>query len=108
MTPSEKILWAKLRGNQLQGLHFRRQHVIRGFIVDFYCHRSRLVMEIDGGIHKSQTEADTVRDEILSSLGLTVLHLSNGNMEKNLEDAIREIQDICLKNIPGLQNDAVG
>jgi very-short-patch-repair endonuclease len=90
MTPSEKILWAKLRGNQLQGLHFQRQHVIRGFIVDFFCHRSRLVVEIDGGIHKSQTEADTVRDEILTSLGLTVLHLSNGKMEKNLEDAIRE------------------
>jgi very-short-patch-repair endonuclease len=47
MTPAEKILWQELRGNKL-GVHFRRQQVIAGFIVDFYCHKAGLVIELDG------------------------------------------------------------
>ena len=47
MTPAEKILWNELRANKL-GVHFRRQQVIAGFIVDFYCHKSALVIEVDG------------------------------------------------------------
>ena len=49
MTPAEKILWEELRANRL-GVHFRRQQVIAGFIVDFYCHKSALVVEVDGDI----------------------------------------------------------
>ena len=82
MTPSEKFLWSKLRGNQLLGLHFRRQHVIRGFIVDFYCHRTNLVVEIDGSIHKSQVKADVLRDNILGSMGLIILHIPNERLEE--------------------------
>jgi very-short-patch-repair endonuclease len=52
MTPEEKILWECLRGNKLNGLHFRRQQVIEGYIVDFYCHTARLDVEVDGKIHK--------------------------------------------------------
>jgi very-short-patch-repair endonuclease len=104
MTPSERLLWSRLRGNQLLGLHFRRQNVIRGFIVDFYCHRANLVVEIDGNIHNSRIEADTVRDNILKSLGLIVLHISNERVEKNLESAICEIQEICMKQTPDLEN----
>jgi very-short-patch-repair endonuclease len=50
MTPAEKILWQELRANKL-GVHFRRQQVIAGFIVDFYCHKAGLVIEVDGDIH---------------------------------------------------------
>ena len=53
MTPAEKILWQELRGNKL-GVHFRRQQVIAGFIVDFYCHKAGLVVEVDGDIHDLQ------------------------------------------------------
>jgi very-short-patch-repair endonuclease len=108
MTPSEELLWSRFRGNQLLGLHFRRQHVIRGFIVDFYCHRTRLVVEIDGDIHKSQTETDAFRDEIIDSLGLSMLRLSNDKVEKNLGGAIREIQIICQEYFPDIQKDSVG
>jgi len=58
MTPAEKILWGKLRGNKL-GVHFRRQQIIAGFIVDFYCHKAALVIEVDGDIHDLQQEEDT-------------------------------------------------
>ena len=47
MTRMEQILWEQLRGNRLNGLHFRRQQVVEGFIVDFYCHRVRLVVEVE-------------------------------------------------------------
>ena len=50
-TPAENILWLRLRGKQVRGFHFRRQHPISRFIVDFYCSTARLVIEIDGSIH---------------------------------------------------------
>ena len=102
MTPAEKLLWSRLRGNQLLGLHFRRQHVIRGFIVDFYCHRARLVIEIDGGIHRSQCQTDSHRDDILKSLGLWVQHFSNEFLEKDQERAFCIIGDLCMQRIPDL------
>ena len=57
MTPAEKILWHELRANKL-GVHFRRQQIIAGFIVDFYCHKAGLVIEVDGDIHDFQKEED--------------------------------------------------
>ena len=54
MTPVEKLLWERLKGKQILGLRFRRQHPIFIFIVDFYCHEARLVVEIDGEIHEFQ------------------------------------------------------
>jgi very-short-patch-repair endonuclease len=57
MTPAEKALWQQLRANKL-GVHFRRQQIIAGFIVDFYCHKAALVIEVDGDIHDLQQEED--------------------------------------------------
>ena len=58
-TPAEKTqsVWQELRENKL-GVHFRRQQVIAGFIVDFYCHKAGLVVEVDGDIHDLQQEED--------------------------------------------------
>jgi len=68
-TPAEKILWKELRANKL-GVHFRRQQVIQGFIVDFYCHRAGLVIEVDGDIHDLQKEEDERREKVLSPTGM--------------------------------------
>ena len=59
MTPAEKTrsVWQELRGNKL-GVHFKRQQVIAGFIVDFYCHQAALFVEVDGDIHDLQQEED--------------------------------------------------
>ncbi len=51
MTPAERRLWNELRANRLGGWHFRRQQIIDGFIVDFYCHKAGLIIEVDGPIH---------------------------------------------------------
>ena len=67
MTPAEKVLWQELRGNKM-GPRFRRQQVIAGFIVDFYCHSAGLVIELDGDIHHEQQEYDAERDKILKNM----------------------------------------
>jgi len=69
MTPAKKILWKELWANKL-GIHFRRRQVIQGFIVDFYCHRAGLVIEVDGDIHDLQKEEDERREEALSPAGM--------------------------------------
>jgi very-short-patch-repair endonuclease len=56
MTPAERILWERLRDRRLAGIKFRRQHSIDACIVDFYCAAARLVIEIDGGIHRQKAE----------------------------------------------------
>ena len=71
MTPAEKILWQEVRAKKL-GVRFRRQQVIAGFIVDFYCHKAALVVEVDGDIHDLQQEEDARREKVLSELGLGV------------------------------------
>jgi very-short-patch-repair endonuclease len=77
MTPAEKILWQELRANKL-GVHFRRQQVITGFIVDFYCHKSALVIEVDGDIHDLQQEEDARREKVLSEMGLRIIRCGGG------------------------------
>lgn len=69
MTPAERLLWQALRRNSVGGLHFRRQQVIAGFVVDFYCHSLGLVVELDGSVHEQQKENDAARDAILAGLG---------------------------------------
>lgn len=100
MTPSEALLWSRLRGNRLLGLHFRRQHVIRGFIVDFYCHDSKLAVEVDGTVHEFQKDSDQMRDAVLTASGLSVLHFSATMVENNLEQVIRTIEGKCRKRSP--------
>jgi very-short-patch-repair endonuclease len=90
MTPAEKILWQELRGNKL-GVHFRRQQIISGFIVDFYCHKAGLVVELDGDIHTGQPAYDAERDKVLNELGLKVIRIEE--VSKNLAQALKHIYD---------------
>ncbi len=80
-TPAEAKLWYYLRAGRLNGLHFRRQQVIDGFIADFYCHAVGLVIELDGGVHQDRVEYDAERDRILTERGLRILRLPNSAIE---------------------------
>ena len=91
MTSAEKILWNELRGRKL-GAHFRRQQIIAGFIVDFYCHKAGFVIELDGSVHAKQNEEDAKRDKVLNEMGLRVIRFWNGDVEKNLADVLRKIR----------------
>jgi len=73
LTPAERRLWSQLRANRLDGWHFRRQQIIADFIVDFYCHKAGLIIEVDGPIHTQQPIEDDVREKALSEQGLKIL-----------------------------------
>ena len=95
MTQEEKILWQHLRANRLNGLHFRRQQIIDGFIADFYCHAARLVIEVDGEIHQQQAEYDAERDRVLSARGLRLLRIKNEQVRQNLDSVLARIAKAC-------------
>jgi very-short-patch-repair endonuclease len=95
MTAEEKILWHRLRLNRLHGLHFRRQQVIDGFIVDFYCHSAGVVVEVDGAVHQGQRDYDDERDQILSRSGLRVLRFSNAEVTRDLRSVLVQIATAC-------------
>ena len=93
MTPAEKILWQEIRTNKL-AVHFRRQQIIKGFIVDFYCHAAGLVIEVDGDIHDLQQEEDARREMVLKEMGLRIIRFRNEEVEKNLSAVLRKIHEL--------------
>jgi very-short-patch-repair endonuclease len=94
-TAAEAKLWAGLRGSRLGGFHFRCQQVIAGFIVDFYCHRAALVVEIDGSVHAETVEYDAARSAILESNGLHVLRFTNEHVLRELGKVLTAILNAC-------------
>ncbi len=94
MTKAEKILWKKLKDRNLFPSKFRRQHPIDIFIVDFYCHSAKLVVELDGEYHlkKSQMEYDTGRSAEIESWGLKVIRFTNKEVFDNIDDVVLQIQ----------------
>lgn len=103
-TPSEKILWQHLKGKRLMGLKFRRQHPANQFILDFYCHEIRLVIELDGSIHDlpERKEYDKGRQYCLEEFGLTVIRFRNEEINSNLPEVLQKIKklikELKLKN----------
>jgi very-short-patch-repair endonuclease len=93
MTNSELILWKELRGRKLKGYKFRRQHPIASYVVDFYCHECKLIIEVDGKIHSvdDNTEYDNARTIELESLGLRVIRFTNAEVEENISKMLSKI-----------------
>jgi very-short-patch-repair endonuclease len=99
MTESEEILWEQLKKKKLLGLRFRPQHPIDIFIADFYCHPLKLVVEVDGGIHKSkeQKEYDLEREGEFDNWGIQVIRFTNDEIENNITQVIKELEQVCIK-----------
>ena len=97
LTPAERKLWRALRCKQLCGLKFRRQHPLTPYILDFYCHEKRLVVELDGGQHNevAQTAYDRERTAWLRAQGLRVLRFWNREIDTNLEGVLEAIARAC-------------
>ena len=95
MTDGEKVLWHQLRTNKIDGLKFRRQQVIQGFIVDFYCHKAGLVIEVDGGVHEDQIEYDRERDNVLEGLDLRIMRVKNEEIRDDLQGVLVRIEAAC-------------
>lgn len=98
MTPSEQQLWEHLKGKKNLGLRFRPQHPIDIFIVDFYCHPLKLVIEVDGEIHKSEEhkEYDIGRTGELNNWGIEVIRFTNDEVEKDIKKVLESIKQKCI------------
>jgi len=90
-TPSEERLWQALRNKQLDGVKFRRQQPIGPFVVDFFAPTLRLVVEVDGPIHKQQQEADRQRQQLLEAAGLRVFRLTAEEVENHLPETLQKL-----------------
>jgi very-short-patch-repair endonuclease len=96
-TPSEQRLWQHLRNRQLHNLKFRRQHMMKPFILDFYCPEHSLAVEIDGSIHDLPATQiyDGTRQAKLEMQGIRFLRFSAERVMSDLEAVLREIAKEC-------------
>ena len=94
-TQSETLLWQELRNRKLEGRKFRRQRPVGPFVVDFLCLEERLVIEIDGPIHRSQSTADQERQQLLEAAGLHVIRVSSTNVETDVNAVLKRIRQVC-------------
>ncbi len=95
-TPAENKLWIYLSNSKLAGRKFRRQHSIGNFILDFYCPKERLAIELDGDVHftKSAIEYDIYRTKFINEYRIKVIRFTNDTVLNNIDYVLEDI----LKN----------
>ncbi len=99
-TKAEKIFWEAVRNGRFHGKRFLRQHPFfnesdgsyRFYIVDFYCHAWKVVIELDGRSHDGREEDDVTRSEIIEAPGIKVLRFRNEEVENDLSGVLRKIE----------------
>ncbi|HQS48496.1 MAG TPA: DUF559 domain-containing protein [Xanthobacteraceae bacterium] len=101
-TDAEQVLWFELRAHRLDGLRFRRQYPLAGYIVDFACLSARLILEVDGGQHYQEPgrTSDARRDAVFASKGFRVLRFSNLDVLKNLSGVLEAIVAAASTALP--------
>jgi very-short-patch-repair endonuclease len=106
-TKAEKILWEELKRYRKQGIIFRRQHPIDIFIADFYCHASKLVIEVDGDIHDTpdNIDYDIGRSAELDKFGITVVRFKNEDVISDVNTVLIKINEIISGNHPPLSRE---
>ena len=90
LTPAEARLWAALRQGGIPGMRFRRQHALGRFVLDFYCPKQRLAIEVDGAVHDDQQQAeyDAARTTALEQRGIRVLRFRNDEVMGDLTSVL--------------------
>jgi len=98
-TSAEATLWKSLQKKQLEGRKFRRQHSIKNYIVDFYCSKEKLIIELDGAIHLdfARQNYDDERASLLESLGFKILRFENRLVFEDLESVLSSIKNSFSK-----------
>jgi very-short-patch-repair endonuclease len=91
MTEAEEVLWEALRKRKLSNTKWRRQASIDVFITDFLCPEHRLVVEVDGGIHETQKDYDTLRSSVIADHGYRVIRFRNEEILETLPRVLRDI-----------------
>jgi very-short-patch-repair endonuclease len=100
MTPTEALLWERLRNRKCGGFKFRRQQIIEGFVADFYCEQAQLVVEVDGGIHSDfeVKKNDQHRETVFKARGIKTIRFMNDDVKQNIDSVITRIIAIGEKN----------
>ena len=93
LTPAEAKLWAHLRAHRLKEIHFRNQHAIGPYTVDFCAPRQKLIVELDGSQHLEQEDYDRERTAFLESKGYRVLRFWNHQVMNEIEGVLQVIGD---------------
>ena len=109
-TKQEKILWNYLKGNQIEGYDFHRQKPLDNYIVDFYCTKLRLAIEIDGSIHNEEYNKikDYIRQDRLEDYGISFIRFSNTEIENSIEEVLNTIKEFIIYLETRNKNNAVG
>ena len=104
LTIDESALWSAISKKQLFHLKFRRQHPLNFFIADFYCHKLKLVIEVDGDVHNAadQKEYDGGRTEELNEFGIKVIRFTNDELVNQVNDVLTSIRNICEERMKEL------
>ena len=91
MTLAERRWWTRIRHGRLDGAHFRRQHAVGRFIVDFFCAEAKLVIEIDGDTHATQIDYDAARTAWLEEQKqYRVIRFANEEVFRKLDEVVAE------------------
>jgi very-short-patch-repair endonuclease len=98
-TKSEMIMWEYLQKRRFLGLKFRRQYVCLNYIIDFYCYKLRLAIEIDGGIHNKQKIRDQLRQKLIERKGIKFIRIKSEEAENNIENVLIRLEN-NIKKIP--------
>jgi very-short-patch-repair endonuclease len=96
-TVTENLLWTQLRAKRLNGHKFRRQHPYNHFVLDFFCIRLNLCVEIDGEVHNEtqNAEYDKVRTQVLKDNGISEIRFTNHQVLYEMEAVLRKISEKC-------------
>lgn len=96
MTLPEVLLWRALKARKLDGLHFRKQHPLGPYVLDFYCDAAKLCVEVDGYSHGigQHPERDVRRDTYLAEMGIMTLRLSASLVLEDVDDAVATIRQV--------------
>lgn len=100
VTEAEAKLWKHLRAHRMGDVHFRNQHAIANYIVDFCSPRRKLIIELDGSQHLEQEEYDEARTNYLKSKGFTVLRFWNNDVMNNIESVLTVIWNTLKEQAP--------
>ena len=98
LTPAEARLWERLRAHQMKDIHFRNQHAIGNYVVDFCSPHRKLIIELDGDQHLEQAEYDGERTSFLESKGYRVMRFWNGEVMQDIEGVMRSIDYALEEN----------
>ena len=90
-TEAEAKLWSRIRDHRFNNIHFRRQHAIGHYVVDFCAPRQKLIIEVDGSQHLGQVEYDNQSTAYLQSLGYQVLRFWNHDVMNRIDAVLEEI-----------------